>query len=72
MIHGSDKNPLVYDHTTSVDGESLLVISGLAATWIILSVTRLCDWDFVCASLKVFCMGGSVCLQFIYQSSKLH
>lgn len=29
LIHGSDKNPLVYDHTTSVDGESLLVISTL-------------------------------------------
>ena len=27
LIHDSDKNPLVYDHTTSVDGESLLVIS---------------------------------------------
>lgn len=29
MIHGSDKNPLVYNHTTSADGESLLVISSL-------------------------------------------
>lgn len=27
LIHGSDKNPLVYDHTTSVDAESVLVIS---------------------------------------------
>ena len=27
LIYDSDKNPLVYDHTTSVDGESLLVIS---------------------------------------------
>lgn len=29
LIHDSDKIPLVYDHTTSVDGESLLVISTL-------------------------------------------
>lgn len=29
LIHDSDKNPLVYDHTTSVDSESLLVISTL-------------------------------------------
>lgn len=30
LIHDSDKNPLVYDLTTSVDGESLLVISALS------------------------------------------
>lgn len=29
LIHGSDKNLVVYDRGTSVDGESFLVISTL-------------------------------------------